>query len=414
MKIRSGIALVTMICACSSLICFSSVFAASGPDMQRKQKITLIKATGELKIHLPSNVKSSDVDGVIIERNGHNIPIAFSMNGDYLSVKPSNDLEGGADYNLKIYTKSLKRYIVRLEAESFPKFDSIGDNIIKIPAKPSKGFNYAYYVYVPSTVDNHKDRRIIVNCNNTPPSNSQQYFDDCAMQQASNNTVSFIAMQLHTPCIVPAFPRYAGREDYSYAQILNRKAVRDDKIDKQLVAIIKDAKEELKYNGIDVADKVFLYGYSTDAKFAQRFTVIHPDLVMATVAGGVAGCSTLPMKEYNGEKLRYPVGVADVKELTGANFDKDEYMKVPQLFLMGGLDNNDATEWRDCYQKEDAEQIWRLLGRHQIPDRWQSTQKVLGDIDQNIKFKTYPSIGHDINNEVFKDIMDFFTAHWTR
>jgi pimeloyl-ACP methyl ester carboxylesterase len=196
--------------------------------------------------------------------------------------------------------------------------------------------------------------------------------------------------------------------------MLNRAAVQKDKIDEQLLSIIKDAHKELKYNGIQAADKVFIYGFSTDAKFAQRFTLLHPEVVMATIAGAIAGTTTFPMSEYKGEDLCYPVGIADFKELTGREFNKDEYLKVPQLFIMGGTDTNDVTEWRDCLPQKDADQIWRLFGRQQIPDRWNATQQILAEIAPNIKCKTYPGIGHSISTQMTNNMVKFFTEHWTR
>lgn len=293
--------------------------------------------------------------------------------------------------------------------------------IFEIRPGPSKGWHYPYYLFVPKDAREKKDRRLLVDCDNTPPQSSQQYFDEQAKNEARGGWAEFFARQLQVPSLVPAFPRerFSGHENYIYAQFLNRAAVQRNSnapggpIDLQLVAMIEDAEARLREKGMDVADKVFLNGYSASAKFAQRFTILHPDRVMATVAGGVAGTTVYPMAKYHGETLRYPIGVADLKKLTGRTFDATEFAEVPEFFYMGEKDDNDATEWRDCYTKQDAEQIWRLFGRRQTPDRWASTQKILASAAPQITCKTYPTIGHAITQDVEKDVIAFLKAHWT-
>lgn len=50
----------------------------------------------------------------------------------------------------------------------------------------------------------------------------------------------------------------------------------------------------------------------------------------------------LPVAEYNGERLRYPIGVGDLSEVSGQEFDLEAYRKVPQFFFLGAADTNDA------------------------------------------------------------------------
>ena len=365
---------------------------------------------------MPPMIIKGGIDGVVVEQDGKCVPVIYSLVGNDLSVSPCNDFEAGSVCTMKVFTKAGKRYRIKMNIAPFLKFDTSHEITITVPAKPLSGFHYSYALYIPDGLNETKDRRLIVNCLNTAPSKTQLLFDDQAALQAANNTVTYLAQVLRTPCLVPAFPRenYRGDDDYVYAQMLNRAAVQKDRIDMQLVSMIKDAQKQLEYNGVHVADKVFVYGFSTDGKFAQRFTLLHPDTVMATIAGAIAGTTTFPITEYKGEKLCYPVGAADIKDLTGADFNKDEYVKVPQLFMMGDADSNDATEWRDCFTKKDAEQIWRLFGRRQVPDRWAATQQILAGVAPGIKCNTYPGVGHTITNEMHNDMVEFFKEHWTR
>lgn len=395
------------------LICCSQGYAKNIPVTSKISVFNFIHAVGESAILIPSGVKAGDIDGVVVERDGLYVPVNVSIKGKDILITPCNNFDPGADYDVKVFTKNGKRYSIALKAEEYIKFS---DEIVELPSKPSKGFNYSYVLYVPHGIDKAKETRVLVNCLNNRPCTDRSMLENMAIEQA-RGWINVLAQRLNTPCLVPAFPRetFDGKnEDYTYSQMLNRGAVQKDKVDLQLAAMIRDAQKQLEYNGIHVAGKVFVCGYSTDAKFAQRFTVLHPDMVMATVAGGIAGCTTYPLSEYKGEALNYPVGIANIKDITGLDFNKEEYSKVPQFFLMGETDTNDATQWRDCFPKKDADQINRLFGANQIPDRWAATQQILVEVAPQIKCKTYPGIGHSINNDVYNDMESFFKDHWTR
>lgn len=413
--------LIVLIINCCIFVLISRVAARADVGYQEITIADTVHATGTSEIHLSSSLENDAVDGVVAERDGKNIPVEFSAGKGELRITPCYDFEGGATYSLKVFMASGKRYIIKVKTEEFPSFDTTRANTIKVPAKPSKGFNYAYFLHIPPNLDKLKDLRLLVECANTSPGSAQQFFEIFAQRDVSVGIVSVYANRLQVTALMPAFPReaYQGVKDYPYMQFLNRGAllVKGDKrerVDLQLLFMIKDARQLLQHNGIQVDEKVFMTGFSSSAKFAQRFTILHPEAVMAAAAGAIAGTTTYPVAEYNGEKLNYPVGVADLKALTGTDFDAAGYKKVPQFFFMGELDTNDVTQWRDCVPEEDAQQIWRLFGKQQIPDRWATTQKVLADTAPNIKCKTLPGIGHSTNEGVINDVVEFFKSHWTR
>lgn len=417
MKTAGRVVLAVILALCVSLCCapvFAGNKAGSSASFSAITVPPVLHLTGISTISLPASVGKDGIDGVVVEHNGQFMPVAISVKGNDLSIAPSGGFAGGETYDIKIFTKTGKRYLIQARTEAFYNLDTTHEDTITIPAKPSLGFNYSYVLFAPANIGKSDERRMLVNCLNTSPSISEQYLEEQARNQATGNVIGYLARTLQSPCIVPAFPRESGQGEYVYAQMLNREAVQKDKIDKQLVAMIKDAQKQLEHNGIQVADKVFMYGYSTDAKFAQRFTVLHPDLVMATVAGGIAGTTTFPMNEYDGETLNYPVGVADIKALTGSDFNKDKFAKVPQFFIMGETDTNDATQYRDCFRQQDADQINRLFGKNQMPDRWNATQKVLLGVSPIIKCKTYSGIGHSMSSEMNQDIVDFYKEHWNQ
>src|SRR5215472_6520300 len=85
---------------------------------------------------------------------------------------------------------------------------------------------------------------------------------------------------LGLPYLVPAFPRPASKWQY-YTHALDRDtlACRElglERIDLQLIAMIRDARRRLAEAGVPIEEKVFLWGYSAAGSFTIRFTVLHP------------------------------------------------------------------------------------------------------------------------------------------
>ncbi|MDP4094181.1 MAG: DUF5050 domain-containing protein [Bacillota bacterium] len=370
----------------------------------------------EIPVNVPQGVTASNFEGAFLERNGNYVNSTINLQSNKLIIEKLDDLIPGAVYSLRIFTSN-KNYFKNLKISDYLKFDNSNENIIRIPANPEKGFNYDYYLYIPKDIKNLSERRLLVEGNNSDPGTSQDFFDQNAYEIISNESPHTFGSKLQIPVMVPAFPRdFQYQEDYPYMQFINRGALttqntNEERADLQLAAMIKDAQNELRSNGIKVADKIFMTGYSSSGKFAERFTILHPDLVGAIAAGGVAGTTTLPLKEYNGSKLRFPVGIDDLKCLTGKDFDLAAYKQVPQYLYMGGLDTNDATEWRDCFEEQDAQTIWNLFGRKQIPDRWNKTQDVLKDFSE-IHFATYNNLGHEMSNNTIDDVVNFFKSNW--
>ena len=59
-------------------------------------------------------------------------------------------------------------------------------------------------------------------------------------------------------------------------------------------------------------------------------------------AGSPGGWPIAPCGEWQGRKLRYPVGIADAAELTGSAPDPEALRGVPVFVFQGGDDTNDS------------------------------------------------------------------------
>ena len=88
-------------------------------------------------------------------------------------------------------------------------------------------------------------------------------------------------------------------------------------------------------------DKIFLNGYSSSGVFAQRFALLHPDIVETACIGGASGSIPIPT-----EKLSYPLGIADYEFLTGKRFDLESYSKIKFRYYVGELETQNKSDSR--------------------------------------------------------------------
>ena len=196
-----------------------------------------------------------------------------------------------------------------------------------------------------------------------------------------------VANELGLPVLFPLFPRIHNGEETIYNHMLSSNSLDNntlkikelglERVDLQLISMFKDAKKRLKEYDIYVDDKFIINGFSASAKFANRFTLLHPEYVKLCIAGGVSGILTLPLKELNGKKLLYPVGLG--------NFDTNVEMfkKVRQFYYMGNSDSNDPFVFNKnrsansgIIKNDELQQMVDIFSVDPIKDRWPKVQNL--------------------------------------
>jgi hypothetical protein len=292
------------------------------------------------------------------------------------------------------------------------KLDPSLPTLIEVPATESSKFYFPYYLYVPRGVRQKELVRLLVEPNNTGTAvDNFEVHRQAAKELASQGNVRLLADKLRTPLLVPVFPRPTT----VYTQSLNRPALlaKDDhlsRIDLQLLSMIQHARELLRSLGVLTKPKIFMDGFSASACFVNRFAALHPEVVRALTAGGINGLPIFPLEIYQGNKLPYPIGVADLKELTGAPFDAESYKRVSQYVYMGSLDRNDTFPFSDSWDDDERTLIAKLFGREMIPSRWQHSQEIISNLQLPIQTVTYCCIGHD-PGPVLDDVVAFLKAN---
>lgn len=293
------------------------------------------------------------------------------------------------------------------------RFVGVGGKILKIKADGGKGFYSEYYLFLPDTLKKSDPVFLLVEPNNTgfTDDNHKTHVD------AAHDIVRFgqsnkIARELGIPVLVPCFDRtQTNWEDYTHALDRDTLLIEDGplkRVDEQLLAMVADARGVLVKKGVQIQEKILLNGFSASGSFVNRFTALHPEKVAATAAGGVNSMVILPAVSIGDQTLIYPVGIADVEEITGAAFQPQAFAAVPQYYYMGAEDDNDALPYDDAYSDMEREIVIKVLDE-EMDARWESCQNVYKEQNIRAGFHSYPGIGHETTTETIGDIASFFT-----
>jgi predicted esterase len=289
--------------------------------------------------------------------------------------------------------------------------------LTKIEASPSNGFSYPYFLYVPPVLRDVKQAKvkqtILVLPNNTGQIDDElKVHEDYITRREGQYTD--IASQIGVIVLVPVFPR--PKTDWKiYTHALDRDSLTTGKkeyqrFDLQLLAMIDHARRSLAEEKLRTDKRVMIRGFSASGMFSNRFAFLHPDRVKAAAIGSPGGWPIAPVSVFREKKLRYPIGVDDLKSVAGRGLKIKSLRKVPFFIYMGDQDDNDSVPFGDGYEEEDKELIFELFGKTPV-ERWEISKKLYRENKLRAEFKLYPGIKHTITKEMMADITAFLQAH---
>jgi dienelactone hydrolase len=275
-----------------------------------------------------------------------------------------------------------------------------------------KGFRWPYLLVRPKTAT---ATTLLVLPNNTGFAT-----DDLDLIRASATCALqselALADRLGTPVLVPLFPRPPETGGNLYLHALTRDALAATspalaRVDLQLIAMIDDARAALAAQHLE--PRVLIAGFSAAGSFANRFAVLHPDRTRAAAVGSPGGWPLAPVESDGRDRLPYPVGIADIKALTGAAIDRAALAKVAFFFFLGGDDANDAVVHRDSFSADDEALVMRRFGKTPVA-RWAAAQRLYEQAKLHATFKLYPGVAHEITPAMLTDVEAAFRAALAR
>lgn len=288
-----------------------------------------------------------------------------------------------------------------------------------VPANSNQGFNYGYVLYIPDTIKDNTT--LIIEAANTRGGSSDlkkaienviECADDCDLPIYEHAT------RLGMPILYPIFPRWMNGEEFIWNHMLSSNSLNPKtkklkesglkRVDLQLIKMIDDAKKKFKLNDINIDDKVIIDGYSASAKFANRFTLLHPEIVKMCIGGGFSGQLTLPLEKIDDEKLFWPIGIGNLDELIGEELSAEQvelFKTIPQFYYIGEGDNtNDPFEALikndeiipknpNIIKPNEIKQLCQYIGL-EIKDRVPKIMELYKQLGINGFFKVYEDTDH--------------------
>jgi hypothetical protein len=267
----------------------------------------------------------------------------------------------------------------------------------KIEAKPEKGFNWPYLLYIPETVKSSAVLLVEPNNSGTPSDDFTHHENRALLWLDIRSPFSH---KLEVPLLIPIFPRY----DDLYTQALDRATLLTQRenlvrIDLQLMAMIDDATIKLAGQGIRVDKRFFMMGFSASGAFTSRFCAIHPERIMAAAIGAPGGWPIAPVAKWWGHDMTYILGISDLHSLTGKQFNLNEFKKIPLYLYLGDKDDN--------WDSQDVSTELHFLGKT-FQERWLVAEEIYQSIGSRAEFVMYPGIGHVITTDILMDIEAYF------
>ena len=280
-----------------------------------------------------------------------------------------------------------------------------------IDAVPPAGFNYPYYLYVPDEPVGELAVPVLVEPTNMPgPTDDFEAHLGESERRVTGGICRRIVDRLGVPLVHPVFPRpVSDPVDWThYTHSLCRETMSLDEtplanIDEQLLAMVDDARHRLDDHGIETRERFALNGFSGSGTFANRFAALHPARVLSVSAGGINGMAILPVEEAevpveftDRRRLTYPVGIADLEELTGSPFDRDAFRAVPQFLYLGSDDQRDPLRYPDAWTGvEERASAILVYGDDIHDDRFPTCRQIYADEGVSAVFRVYDGVGHD-------------------
>ncbi|MCG8641425.1 MAG: hypothetical protein MI862_16965 [Desulfobacterales bacterium] len=360
-------------------------------------KIWILNILGTLDIIL----KNAN-DNIYMQESGKNIDKSIT-----LSLK-----EGEYQLSCKFQNTFMGAYVIGLKnvAAFYSQVTLDPKHFTEVEPNPGEGFNWPFLLYVPENIEEDNIKHLLVITNNTGSSNDNftQHLENAKKLILKE---SKMAKELQIPLIVPVFPR-TKTDWHIYTHALDRDSLITEKedinrLDLQLIKMIESARKVLSKNGIKTHEKVLMSGFSASAMFANRFTLLHPELVEAISCGAPGGWPIIPIERWQGYELRYPIGIGDLQEIVGYKPDIELIKKIPMFFYLGEKDTNDSVTYRDGYEKEDEEIIFNLFGENPV-ERWEKAENIYSELGCSSEFLLYKGVGHQKTFQTENDIIRFF------
>ena len=292
--------------------------------------------------------------------------------------------------------------------------ENVEQEPILILANSEAGFEYPYYLLLPKSSSSLEKNYLIVETNNSGvQSDFSTHIENTRKEILGKGPGPMVAHDLNMPLLLPVFPRSKDSVlVYTHALDRDSMLMKNDqrqRLDLQLLHMVKDARKQLASLNIIVEKKFVMVGFSASGTFSNRFAILHPSSLLAVSSGAVNSIPMLPIASIENTKLIYPIGIADIEEITGNQFDRDGWNSLAQMIYMGAADDNDTLKFSDAFSDDERKIVYEVIGKD-MAKRWSKAQSIYLDQKANTTLITYGQIGHWTNGRIRNDMVNFIRS----
>lgn len=265
------------------------------------------------------------------------------------------------------------------------------------------GKMFPYILVYPQNIEENAE--ILVDTLNTVDSESTKNRIDVFVKGA-DEVSSYIRIKVPAPCLYVFIPKKDFLQEPYYQQ-LSRECFTEsdreyDRCDLLVLESIKDAQKKMEsLSGKKISEKIVLNGYSTSGVFAQRFAMIHPDIISKAIIGAAAGSIPIPTEDFD-----YPLGIRDFEKLFGKKFDEESYRKIQFAYYVGELEAEEKSNRKDGNGKNIPTHDMSYLTKSIPEDIGEQYRSMFGtNLDERFinAINWYDEHGYRIVSKVYKD-----------
>lgn len=265
------------------------------------------------------------------------------------------------------------------------------------------GSMFPYILLLPQSIGENSE--IIVDTLNTH--DTEKTSDRVGVFAEGCDTInSYIKTNVDIPMLYVFVPK-ENISNEPYYQQLSRECFTSndrkyDRCDLLVKSSIQDAQRKISnISGKEISDKVVLKGYSTSGIFAQRFAMIHPEIISKAIIGASTGSIPIPTDDLN-----YPLGIKDFEKLFGKKFDEESYKKIEFAYYVGELEAKEQSKRKDENGKAVPMHDMSYLSES-IPIDIAKKHRSMFGVNLDDRFKNtvrwYQENGYKIISKIYKD-----------
>lgn len=304
-----------------------------------------------------------------------------------------------------------------------------GEYIIYINTITENNSMFPYILVYPKALKENSE--LVVDTLNTRSGhNTEDRFD--VLLRGLDEVGLVIKCKINVPMAYVFVPRREFSTEPYYQQLSRECFVSDNikynRCDLLVKASIINAQNKIQnISGKNISDKIVLEGYSTSGVFAQRFALLHPEMISKAIIGGAIGSIPIPTQDFN-----YPIGIKDFKQIFGEDFNEEAYKNIQFAYYAGELEEKTKSTRKDengnqlpmhdmSYLKksipEDIAKEYREVFGINLNDRFRNVIDWYKKNDYKIISKIYKDANHtDLRSSKYKyiknhfeDLMSFYT-----